>query len=712
MSNLKKSSKRDYYKTLFMPLNGKASNGFDIFGFDVESVHVKDNFKRRSGDSVDCWRQEFLMGSVVGSNGVKVFWDRKKMGKHLLNRMYMGNMLMATNLEFDFNMLYYDDLDKFNLIYNNGLIAASYRERTGKDDKERCRKWTFTDTMNYMRCSLASLGEIVGIPKMDKPSTMKPGNGLELFSRYPEDEQERQEIIDYNVNDSLITYKFGEMFKDFCTKHNMKMKLTIGSTGMDFWRRNYQKAPLKREPDDMVMKHFQGSFKGGATQTFKRGTYPLIGTHEDNGVNMWYFDYRSAYPAVMVDGIDGKGNYPDPSSYVYRKSSTTEMIEQYPGICYAEIKVPYSYMPYLPFKHRSGRLLFSYGTFSGWYTNQELKIAMDYGCEVNPGEMIFYHNLVRPFRDVVKYLYKLRKEYKLQKHEFQAMVKVLMNSGLFGKWGTNPNNMEELIPLNKITFINGVPYYKKKLITAAKFYDNNNMFGGFITRKKQCKPFRYSFPIFSEYTTALGRSKLMNDIIPVSDHVVYTDTDSVVLTKKVIQEGNELGDWELEYMLRSGTFIRSKLYMINPVGKDYVCKSKGIGKYMKTKDMFVDALNKGSVHMERFSKMKESNMLGIKSGSVMKIQKHVGLEDDKRNWLGKRFSVNDWQVSEPWKVNDGYLPKEINDMNRKAQEAHDREQEKMMKQYLDSDVFDSDAVGQDISKLEFLRNEQWFAVHE
>ena len=691
VKNLNASDKRNFYKNLFMPLKAKAGNNFDVYGFDVETTHKREDFKRKSGKKVTCWKQEFLMGSVYGQNGKEVFWNRKEMANHLLKRKYMGSMMFATNLEFDFNMLYYDSLEKFKLVYNNGLIAAIRTET----QSERRRKWTFTDTLNYMRCSLAKLGDIVHETKMTHPTTMAKAPGISLYSRHPENSKEKQEVTDYNVNDSKITYLFAKKFKEFCQKHNMKMKLTIGSTGMDYWRRNHQKYPMQREKASLVMKHFQGSFKGGMTQTFKRGTYDK---------KMWYFDYRSAYPAVMTTGTDGKGNYPDPSSSVYKEKGNTELIEHYDGICYAKIKAPYNYIPYLGYKALSGKLLFPYGEFDGWFTHYELRQAMNLGYEISPGEMIYYHNVIKPFKEAVNYLYKLRKEYKLKKSPFEAMVKVLMNSGLFGKWGTNPNNMEEIIPLKSIEFKNGLPYYKGKPVEGAKIFESIGLFDGFITRKKQSKPFKYSFPIWSEYTTALGRNKLMMDIRKHPKHIVYCDTDSAVVTKPVFEEGQNLGDWEQEHELEGGTFIKSKLYMLKLKQEKYICKSKGVGKYMKEKDDFIRTIHSGHVDMERFTKMKESNNIGIKAGSVMNFSKNLSFNDEKRNWHGKDFKLDEWHDSEPLKLVEGMTKIE----RLKVTQAYDRQQEKQMQKYFESDLFDKHAVGNDISNKEFHENETDF----
>ena len=689
---------RSFNKALFYPLKSKAENKFDVYGFDVETLHKQNNFSRKSGKEVNCMQQDFLMGSVYGKDGYKVFWDREDMREYLLNRKFRDSVIFATNLEFDFMQLYHDMIEKFHIIYNNSLLAAIYGEK--QNDKKR--KWVFNDTMNFMRSSLKKVGEIVGVEKLGPPSTFEKTD-IGLISRQPENARERKELIEYNINDSKITYLFAKKMRDFCTMHNMKMKLTIGSTGMDYWRRNHQKFPLKREHDEMVMKHFNGSFKGGMTQVFKRGLY--------DG-KLWYYDYRSSYPRVMVDGVDGKGDYPDPSSYAYTHHGSTEIIELYDGIAHCKVKAPYDYIPYLG-NRADDKLIFGYGNFEGWFTNFELRKAMDYGYEVDVGEMIYYRNNMRPFKEAVKYLYKLRKKYKAEKSDYQAMVKVLMNSGLFGKWGTNPNNMQEIISLKNVHFRDGVPYYNNKKLDNFRVDEfNNDLFSGFVSVKKKAKPFKYSFPIWSEYTTALGRNRLLCHIKDHEEQIIYCDTDSAIVKKPCFEEGDELGDWELEHKLKGGLFIKPKLYMIFKDDEDVICKSKGVGKFMNTRDKFMKSLNEGKVEMERFTKMKESNNIGIKSGSVIRMFKRIGVEDDKRNWLGQRFRFDDFQDSKPLRIIDGVTEFRYNDLMKKARDAYEREQERQMKAFINSDQFDKFSVGSDISAEEFIKNEQDFREYE
>jgi len=673
---------RKDYKDVLFPLKGKVHNKMKIFGFDVETEHIPQSFRRRNGNLVNARRQDFVMGSLVGDNVEKVFWDREEMADHLLKKKYNNAYLLATNLEFDWSMLYYDRSKEFFKIHRHSLLAAIKTE----DDN----KHIMLDTLNYIKAPLSKLGDIVGVKKLGKPKVFdKNPEYIGIMARKPRNDDERQELIDYNVNDSLITYKTGMMFRDFCTKHNMKMKYTIGSVGLDYWRRNWQPYAMKREPECILRKHFEGSFRGGATVTYKRGSY------DDR---LWYYDYRSAYWGCMKDGVDGKGNYPHPSTHIHTDRPTTELIETYEGICKASIKIPYSKVPFMGYK--SDKLLFPYGTMTGWFTNYELRKLLDIGGEVNPLEMIYYHDVFKPFCETVKYLHKLRSYYKKKGHPYQAMVKTLGHSGLFGKWGSNFMNMEELIDMDDIHFgEDGQPYKDGMPIDNLNILPMSNPGNGLASIKKEIKPFKYSFPILSSYTTMLGRMKLFDDVSRVGDSLVMTDTDSAVLTKPLFQEGDGLGDWELEHVCDGGVFIRPKMYMIR-IGDDAICKNKGVGKFTNTSDTFMSAIHTGGVRTERFTKMVESSRMGIKSGTVIELFKRMGLEDDKRIWE-KEFDINDWQDSEPHELRCGLTKGD----QLKAVYDNDLRVDRDRQSFINSDLFDKHSVGSDISAIEFLDNE-------
>ena len=417
---------------------------------------------------------------------------------------------------------------------------------------------------------------------------------------------------------------------------------------------------------------------------------------------MWYYDYNASYPARMVEGVDGKGNYPFPGSFAYREKGTLFQVEEYDGICHAKIKAPYSYFPILSW--RSEKLLNPYGTFEGWFTNHELRMAMDEGYEVKPGKMILYFETFKPFKEAVLYLYKLRQKYKLEQNPFEQLVKLLMNGGLFGKWGTNFMKMEELIAEDKISFDkNGTAVVDGEVL---KKYKMNQVL---VSRNKEMDSPAYSFPILSEYTTMLGRVKLWKDCKPYFKYLSMNDTDSALMTKPCFESSNELGDFKLEAVIDEAMIIRPKLYAkrrsleYRKDEKDdgWDTKSKGVGRFLKGHDKFFKGIEEGHVEMSRFMRMREGFRADIKPGSVIVFDKKINTEDDKRDWKGQSFSMSDWQDSEPIKVIEGCLPRDV----LKAQQEELDRKLKEKRSIMHSDLFDLKSKGYDISDDEYFKNE-------
>jgi len=678
-------TRNKWFNDILMPLNSKAKNNFSVYGFDTETIHVRDDFSRKSGKLTRCYRQDFYMGSVVGKDFKRVFYDRKEMGDFLLyNLKFRNSMIFAHNLEFDFQNLYYDRLKDFNLIHRHRLLGAVYRYHDGFNR----RKVTFSDTMNFMsHCSLDSLGKIVNMPKMEHPPCFEKGGIFRILSRPPKDDDEKHKLEMYNLNDSAITYQFAELLREYCNKMNMKLKFTIGSSGLDYWRRNYQKEPLRKEPEWMIRKHFQGSFRGGLTYVLKRGTY--------TGGKIWHYDYNSSYPSCLVKGVDGKGSYPYVNK-AYHTLNPTDSHLEYEGICLCDVKSPESYFPFLSVRSdmTENKLINPYGSFSGWFCNNEIRKCLDLGYEIDMKEMIYYPETWIPFKECVNILYKMRKEYKLNNHQFEGLVKITMNSGLFGKWGTNFLNNEEMIPMENIIINeNGEMFYKGDLIKNPFMTEALNVFNGFVTRKKEGKPPRYSFPIISEYTTALGRIKLWTDIHPHEKDIIYMDTDSAFCMRPCFETSNELGSWKLEHDdIYKGIFIRPKFYAYYTESEGLKTKSKGVGSFMD-KDNYIECLNEKFVPMSRFLRMKESNRLGIKSGSVIECSKDLHFEDDKRLWE-KDFNIDEFQDSKALLIDNGimYNKENILKMN-------------ILRNKRDDHGFSYDSKGDDISKEEFFKNE-------
>lgn len=366
------------------------------------------------------------------------------------------------------------------------------------------------------------------------------------------------------------------------------------------------------------------------TVCYKRGMY------DDK---IWYYDLRSAFPWACYHGVDGKGSYPLPGSYRVPRYPDLNYIRDYEGISEVEVNYPYEYAPLLA--NKTDKLRFVCGRFRGWHTHYELRQIMD-KADIKPIRTLYYTKTFKPFRDCVSRLYALRCHYKAKRHPYEQMIKLIMNSGIYGKWGLNYNNMEELIDPDRCYYSDDGHLMVDGVIIEDASMSNGGLFN---VIKKKVKPMRYSMPILSSYTSAIARVKLWRSIRHKQKHIIYTDTDSAIMTAPVLETGSQLGDWELEREPDGGIFIRPKLYMLYEDDKTTI-RAKGIGGSVRSRSDFIRAIRNRYAPVERFSKMKESSRRGMISGSVIRLCKDIGLEDDKRIWQNKRFRIERWEDSE------------------------------------------------------------------
>lgn len=608
------------YKML-RKLKNNFSNHKELYGFDVETFHIQ-----REGYI----EQKFLMGSVVGHKLQKIFWNKEEMADFMTARRFHGSNFFAHNMEFDWTHVFQDSrhLEKMFPLEHNGIIYAKYRP-----DKYWNHRIEYFDTMNYSgRIGLAEIGKLVGISKLKKPKCL---------ARKPKNSAEKYELERYNIQDSLITYMYAKFIQKFCNKLGCKMKMTIASIGLDNWRRNYQPFNLFQEPRYIIEKHFKGAFHGGRVELFKRGYI------ED----AYLYDYNSHYPSCCYEGIDGKGSYPNPSTHFSIDKSSFSYLENYEGITKAKVRAKNIYAQLLGITYTEDKYIFPYGEFTGWFTNIELRKALELGYEITEFyEGIYYEEIFKPFRECVSKLYGSRKRYQKNKNiPMGTMLKTLMNAGLFGKFAQKINTSTNVIHQSRIFIDDDDELYwidsegRKKIIDT--FVQRGDYF--FESIENPLKIPCFIMPILASYTTALGRIKLfesMNDI----QNLIYCDTDCIVTHKKMGNGSSKLGELKLEHRIKKAVFVRPKMYYINTEA-DEIIKIKGVGRAIQTKKDFNRLLRTGKVKTMRFTRIKESAVRKLPFSSVIAVEKHLGFEDNKRLWPS-RFSNISEQDSEPIKL--------------------------------------------------------------
>lgn len=566
---------------MLSPLNGKIPS-YETFAFDIETT----------GKSND-----FLMGSIVGKDFKRVFWNKKDMIDCFMNerRFYYRSRIFSTNLYFDIMALFQDD----DLISRMSIISrgSKFLQVKIKSDVNK-RKLTFLDTLNYCQLSVAELGKIVGLPKLETPSYIKE-------ERLPR-EEEHLYIEEYNIRDSEISFRFASFLQDAFRRYGCRMRMTAASTAMDLFRRKYLDRNLFQEPIPVMGRIFE-SYYGGRVEVFKRGTVR----------NCNYYDFNSLYPSVM------RNAYPEVSSSRYREKGSLHIIEEEEGISEVIITSPPNLrIPLLPY--RSGeKLIFPVGTFRGHYTHVELRRALSLGYVIEHiGEQIYYTRTHSPFKAYVETLYSERKELKSRGDNTELVIKLMMNS-LYGKFGQRITGKESVYPADSLTLKD-----IDRLTAKGKFRIEGRF--AFLVEENPSHVARHILPIYSVYTTAYGRLKLYEAIKDID--VIYVDTDSII-TPEVLPQSSELGDLKLECQIKEGIFIRPKMYAyITPEGRSKVKIKGNPAAYHWDYAQFKAFLESPRVKCQRFSTFKMSNKKNIPFNSIVDMEKEFSLDDDKRNW--------------------------------------------------------------------------------
>ncbi len=144
----------------------------------------------------------FLLGVIYDWGGWRVFRSRESMRKALLAHRYRGCRIYAHNLEYDFGCLFQDDLEGWSVYrLHSRLIKCMFRDGHKS-------VWHFHDTGNLSYfISLAALGKILGMEKLETPDWIKSDGSSDLDKTKITDDQWR-DLETYCVRDAMICYKY------------------------------------------------------------------------------------------------------------------------------------------------------------------------------------------------------------------------------------------------------------------------------------------------------------------------------------------------------------------------------------------------------------------------------------------------------------------------------------------------------------------------
>jgi hypothetical protein len=521
----------------------------------------------------------------------KYFTDREECIKFILSRKFRNKLFVATNLDFDFTVLFYktDYWNDFKILSRNGkIIQCSYKF------KQNNGTIRFIDTLNYYMGSVESLGKIINSHKLEKPG---------FLGKKPITNEEKKELMIYNKQDCFVSYTFMNFFQECINKLGGNVKLTIASTSLALWRGKFQNDYIVKEAymlkDDSVKDFIFEAYYGGRTEVFSRGKFD----------NVNYYDVNSLYPFCM------KNEFPLPNSVkdIQKEDLSINNIIRYHGVTKALIEAPDINIPLLPYR-KNGKLLFPVGKFTGTYNNIELRKAIELGYKIIPLKQIIYTMTFRPFDEFIDTLYNERLRQKELKNPFELVCKILMN-GLYGKFGTKQMEEYKLLNMPNCTYEE-----MKKAVGSDDFDVKDDMI-----IVKHIKKFNgiYAFPILSSYVTSYARLHMYKYL--EKGNVIYMDTDSIATLKTIEGCSKELGNMKHEGLYNDCIFIKPKMYKLG----DNI-KIKGIRK--SNNEDIQNVMIGNSITKEKYSKLRESVRRGMSPNTKMNVTKKVDIIDNKRTW--------------------------------------------------------------------------------
>lgn len=452
--------------------------------------------------------------------------------------------------------------------------------------------WTFLDSLKLIPTSLDKAAKSFGLAGKQKHNLDLP-------------ESERDLWCSYNKVDLEQLYQVIQKFHHYVENVLCgEVGITAPSTAMKLFRRRYLKHQIPRsiECHDFV----RSGYFGGRVEVF-----------QTKGDALYYFDINSSYPAAMLEKMPvGEATY-------WEGKPPDRFLRERIGFLEVDVEVPEdTYLPVLPIRAPSGKLIFPVGRLTGVWSWEELREAITHGAEVKRwGRSVWFEG--EPiFKDFVIDLYKYRdKSLEGYDEGLDAIVKILLNA-LYGKFGMRTLRKKIYRYDDPDLPSNATPAYPDPECPI------------WFAEEETDAP--YIMPQLSAHITTLARLRLhryMSLAKTRGGKLYYCDTDSII-TDVELPTGTKLGELKNEYpdhggRLR-GEFLGPKLYILKASEKTYV-KAKGLETNLKNEDTLRKLANGWTIFQERLEKVGTLARTGFSRGPKMRIvPRTLANEDAKR----------------------------------------------------------------------------------
>jgi hypothetical protein len=439
-------------------------------------------------------------------------------------------LLIAHNISYDFGIL-----DGFNQLEKMGFALTSVYS-AGMTNILQFRRTQCTiqalDNMNYFRCSLAVLGDSIGLEKLEVDWKTKDTELLSTYCR----------------RDVEIMVKAWQTLYAFIARHNLGcFAATLPAQAMKAYKHRFMQHKILINHEETAIGLERAAYHGGRCSIFYQGTLS-DGPYYKLDVNSMYpyVMQKNPYPAIL------KGTYTNPSLSLLEK-----WLPDYAVIARVKVNTP---VPVYVKKYK-GHCLYPTGKFITTLTTPEIEYGLNHGFIEEVEEAARYTREML-FREYVDFFYPLKARYREEGNKpFATMVKYYLNT-LYGKFGQKAHSWRRL---------QGLP---------TEYTENEAIFNAPSGRWRQIYHFgseawetteegeaRDSFPGIAAHVGGYARMYLWELLQTAGmSNCFYCDTDCLIVNQRgydnlatMISE-SDLGMLKVESIAQSVTLLSPKHY--------------------------------------------------------------------------------------------------------------------------------------------------------
>ncbi len=400
-------------------------------------------------------------------------------------------------------------------------------------------------TTNWFQSSLAELGKLVDLPKLDIDLDTDDYESVKAYCKRD------VEILVRAVDDYLHMLEDNDLGK---------FGLTRASQSFHAYRHRFMHEHIAVHTNEDIVALERLAYMGGRTEAFFLGTH-----HATDFVSL---DFNSMYPYIM-------STFDMPRELVDYKEDIIEtdldsLLSRYCAVAECHISTPEPV-----YARRMGhKIIFPIGEFTAYLTTPGIKYAYEEGHLIRVKRIALY-NKANLFKEYIDYFYGLRQKYKAEGNDiYEQVCKYFMNS-LYGKFGQKQ-------PIETSTKVDAPGLYIKheifntvtmEMVTETVLCNRLIVSSGF-------KEGKHSFVPIPAHITEYGRLMLWKIIKQAGpDNVLYCDTDSIKMEARYLDrvgehlDNSELGKLKVEERFTEFTIDGCKAY-----NTENVWKLKGVPK--------------------------------------------------------------------------------------------------------------------------------------